>query len=92
MKHWYHLYQIFFNSKSSGMLVHTTKMFGTFLLNYKTDSQVNNIKKACHYDPEDIVITILEEWLTGKGRPCTWIETLRDFDLNGLANQIETEI
>ena len=70
-------------------------MFGTFLLNDKTGSQVNNIKKACHYDPEDIVMTILEEWLTGNGRPCTWrtlIETLRDCDLNGLANQIETEI
>jgi len=70
-------------------------MFGTFLLNDKTGSQVNTIKKACHYDPEEIVTTILEEWLTGKGRPCTWkilIETLRDCDLNGLADQIETEI
>ena len=71
------------------------KTFGVILLNDKNGSKVNIIKKACHYDPKDIVITILEEWLTGKGKLCTWkilIETLKDCELNVLAEQMQAKI
>lgn len=73
--------------------VHTQYMiFGIFLLNDKTGSLVNSIKKACKNDPEDIIWAILEEWLTGKGKPCTWetlIKTLRDCEITSLADQIQ---
>ena len=67
-------------------------MFGTFLLNDKTGCQVDNIKKACMGDPEDIVTSILQKWIAGKGRPLSWetlIKTLRDCDLNPLADEVE---
>ena len=57
------------------------KTFGIFLLHDKTGSRVNNFKQACLGDPENIVTRILEEWLVGKGKPCTWqilIKILRD--------------
>lgn len=66
--------------------------FGIFLLNDVTGSQVISIKKECQGDPEDIIFRILEEWLSGRGRPCTWqtlIKTLRDCEFNGLADKIE---
>ena len=43
-------------------------------------------------DPEDIVVSILQEWIAGRGRPLTWetlIKTLRDCDLNPLADEVE---
>ena len=68
------------------------KMFGTFLLNDVIGSRVNSIERQCLGKPENINITILEEWLTGKGKSCTWqilIETLRDCGLTVLADQVE---
>lgn len=68
-----------------------SRMFGTFLLNDKTGSRVNAIVKECVGNPEIIIMRILEEWLTGKGKPCTWqtlINTLRDCEFNYLADQI----
>ena len=69
------------------------KIFGTLLLNDKTGSEVDSMKKACLGIPVDIVVSILQEWLTtGKGRPLTWealIETLKDCDLDTVADQID---
>ena len=68
------------------------KAIGIFLLHDKTGSRVNSFKQACLGDPENIVTRILEEWLIGKGKPCTWqmlIKTLRDCEFTVLADQIE---
>ena len=68
------------------------KTFGILLLHDKTGSRVNSIKEECLGDTENIVTRILEEWLIGKGNPCTWqilIKTLRDCDFTVLADQIE---
>ena len=42
--------------------------------------------------PDEINTKILEEWLAGSGRPCTWetlIRVLRECKLNTLADQIQ---
>ena len=68
------------------------KTFGTFLLNDKTGTEVTSIEEELRGRTQRINMKILEEWLTGKGKPCTWhtlIETLRDCQLNALADQIE---
>ena len=43
-------------------------------------------------DAEKVNVTILEEWIAGRGkRPVTWetlIETMRDAELNVLAGEI----
>ena len=68
------------------------KIFGTFLLDDKTGSRVDNIKKTCFGDPEDIVAKILQEWITGKGKALSWemlIKTLRDCELTVLADQMQ---
>ena len=67
-------------------------MFGTFLLNDVTGSRVDSIEVECLGKPEKINTGILQEWLTGKGKPCTWqtlIMTLRDCEFTVLADQIE---
>ena len=68
------------------------KDFGTFLLNDDTGYLVNNIERKCQQTPDEINTKILEEWLAGGGRPCTWetlIEVLRECKLNALADQIQ---
>ena len=68
------------------------KDFGTFLLNDSTGNLVNNIEAECQQIPENINKKILEEWLAGGGKPCTWetlIEVLRECKLNTLADKIE---
>ena len=68
------------------------KIFGIFLLNDKTGAEVNSIEEECRGKPKRIVTKILEEWLTGKGRLCTWqtlVKTLRDCEFNVLADQIK---
>ena len=68
------------------------KAFGTFLLSDKTGTEVNSIEEEFRGKPKRIVTKILEEWLTGKGKPCTWqilITTLRDCEFTVLADQIE---
>ena len=66
--------------------------FGVLLLQDRTGSQVYGLHKACQGDPQDVVLRILHEWLEGKGLPVTWeslVHTLRDIDLNTLADHIE---
>lgn len=68
------------------------KKFGTFLLIDETGSRVNSIEEEFRGKPERISTHILEEWLAGRGKPCTWqilIKTLRDCDFNVLADQIQ---
>ena len=53
---------------------------------------MNNIDEEFRRKPKRIVTKILEEWFTGKGKPCTWeilINTLRDCEFTVLADQIE---
>ena len=66
--------------------------FGIFLLNDMTGSRMRSFRQACHANPEDVVLMVLQEWLEGKGLPVTWeslIQTLRDTDLSVLADRIE---
>ena len=56
---------------------------------------MDNIKRACLGDPKDIVVSILQEWIAGRGKPLTWgtlIKTLRDCDLNPLADEVEQSV
>ena len=66
-------------------------MFGIFLLNDKTGSQVDSIEDAYSGKPERITRKILQEWIGGKGLPLTWetlVQTLRDTGLSTLADKI----
>ena len=68
------------------------KTFGTFLLNDKRGNLVDNIKKACQGEPEDIVMKILQEWVGGRGAALTWdtlVKTLRDCELTVLADEVQ---
>ena len=65
--------------------------FGTILLNDKDGSKVDvlehDFKKS-----NRITLKILQEWVLGKGLLVTWkalIQTLRDCNLNALADQIQ---
>ena len=66
--------------------------FGTFLLNDDTGSLVSSIEHECQHIPEQICRKILEKWIRGSGRSCTWatlIGVLRDCELNTIADQIQ---
>ena len=66
--------------------------FGIFLLNDEDGSQIQIIDNDCNGKSERIMCKILSDWLQGKGKPVTWkelIETLRDCDLNELADTIQ---
>ena len=66
-------------------------MFGTLLLKDDNGVRVNSIENEFRGNAERISTKILEEWLAGGGEPCTWqtlINTLRDCELNVLADQI----
>ena len=68
-------------------------MFGIILLNDQMGSRLQALKQACLGNPEDTMLSILQEWLQGKGLPVTWeslFQTLRDVDLSVLADQIQT--
>lgn len=68
------------------------KTFGIFLLNDETGSRVDAIKKA---SLNETVLNILQEWITGRGKPRTWqalIETLNDSELTDLADKIQRKI
>ena len=71
------------------------KLFGTQLLEDSDGSEVRIIEMK-HQDPVDITVEILEKWLQGRGRmPITWqtfVQCLRDTDLNVLANNIESSM
>jgi len=68
--------------------------FGTFLLDDRNGSRVNNMAHKHHCDPERINTEILQEWLTGRGKkPVTWatlVSVLRDSKLFTLAGDIST--
>ena len=66
--------------------------FGIFLLNDEDGSQIQIIDNDCNGRCDRIMCKILSDWLQGKGKPVTWkelIETLRDCDLNELADTIQ---
>ena len=66
--------------------------FGIFLLNDEDGSQIQNIDNDCNGRCDRIMCKILSDWLQGKGKPVVWkelIETLRDCDLNELADTIQ---
>ena len=71
------------------------KLFGTQLLKDSDGKKVHIIEMK-HWDPVDITVEILEQWLQGGGRtPITWqtlIKCLRDTYLNVLANNIESSM
>ena len=67
---------------------------GTLLLNDETGSLIDAIEHDCLGKSHRITRRILQEWLEGKGEPCTW-ETLtailRNCKLNALAKKIKQQ-
>lgn len=71
------------------------RTFGVLLLNDETGSVVDGIELVCRRKIEDIVKKILDEWMDGNGGDVTWkilLKTLRDCELNVLADKIEGNI
>ena len=69
--------------------------FGIFLLNDKDGHLVSNIRYNHKDDLEETNIEILEQWLRRGGSQVTWwtlIQTLKDMELNRLANEIRDAI
>ena len=69
------------------------RKFGTLLLNDDIGSQVDIAEKSCHYQPDDIVTTILRKWLQEGPTPVTWdnlTKVLRDCGLQTLADCLVT--
>ena len=55
-------------------------------------SQLDIIVDDCRGKIESIVMSILKEWLKGRGKPVTWqalIDTLRDCKHTDLADKIQ---
>ena len=68
------------------------RKFGTLLLNDDTGGLVDIAEKSCHYQPDNIVTSILRKWLQEGPTPVTWsnlIQVLRDCCLQGLAQYVE---
>ena len=66
--------------------------FGIFLLEDRTGSRVDAIEDECCGKPYRITRKILQEWVEGRGAARTWdalVKTLRDCDLNTLADHIQ---
>ena len=52
-----------------------------------------SLREECLGSPEKVVMSILREWVQGKGLPVTWeslIQSLRDSGLSTLADEIAT--
>lgn len=67
------------------------KTFGILLLKDDTGCLVDAIEGT---SPSNIVISILQKWIAGRGRPRTWqalIDTLKDCELTAFADKIKTE-
>ena len=67
------------------------RAFGTLLLDDKKGNQVEIAEKSCHYQPDDIVTSILRKWLQEGPTPVTWdnlIQVLRDCGLKTLADYV----
>ena len=68
------------------------RQFGTLLLKDDTGSLVDIAEKSCHYQPDDIVTSILCKWIQERPTPVTWdnlTQLLRDCCLQGLAQYVE---
>ena len=66
--------------------------FGTLLLSDDTGGLVDIAEKSCHYQPDDIVTSILRKWLQEGPTPVTWdylTQVLRDCCLQTLAEYVE---
>ena len=66
--------------------------FGILLLDDKTGSRVDSIEDECRGKPDRITRRILQEWIEGRGLALTWhtlIKTLKDCELNSLADRIQ---
>ena len=67
--------------------------FGIFLLEDRTGSRVDAIEDECRGKPDRITRKILQEWVGGRGAALTWdtlVKTLRDCELNTLADHVQT--
>ena len=68
------------------------RKFGTLLLKDDTGCLMDIAEKSCHYQPDDIVTSILRKWLQEGPTPVTWdnlTQVLRDCCLHGLAQYVE---
>ena len=68
------------------------RKFGTLILNDKKGNQVEIAEISCHYQPDEIVTSILRKWLQEGPTPVTWdnnIQVLRDCDLQTLADYVQ---
>ena len=66
--------------------------FGTLLLNDDTGNLVDIAEKSCHYQPDDIVTSILRKWFQEGPTPVTWdnlIQVLRDCGLQTSADYVQ---
>ena len=66
--------------------------FGILLLNDKAGDLVEIARESCHNQLDDIVTSILREWLRKAPTPVTWdnlTQVLRDCDLRTLAEYVE---
>ena len=71
------------------------RTFGILLLNDDTGSRLDTIiTNHGHRSDSNVAITILQQWIEGKGVAVTW-ESLRkvliDADLSDVAKQIKTQ-
>ena len=67
------------------------RKFGTLLLNDDTGCLVDIAEKSCHYQPDEIVTSILRKWLQEGPTPVNWdnlIQVLRDCGLQTLADYV----
>ena len=67
-------------------------VFGTLLLQDEYGNKMENIMEQYWGRPERITMTVLREWLAGKGVEVSWeslIATLRKSKLQLMANQIQ---
>ena len=65
--------------------------FGINLLNDDRGTFITSIEHKFRSDPDEINLRILQEWVSGRGKPLTWdslIEVLRDIELDRLADEI----
>ena len=68
------------------------RKFGTLLLNDDKGCLLDIAEKSCHYQPDDIVTSILRKWLQEGPTPVTWdnlTQVLRDCCLQGLTQYVE---
>ena len=69
--------------------------FGTLLLNDDTGNLVDIARESCHYQPDEIVTSILCKWLQEGPTPVTWdnlIQVLRECGLQTFADYVRGEV